>query len=142
MSKFLLATFFVAVAASAQTDGLVGGPSNDSCFGAIALGLGAHGPFDNVGASLAAAPGFASSGCTPTIGYGDPGSVDYGVADVFYSFTPDATGAVTVSTCRGDAVYGGVLPWLDTLLQVYDSWSCGVGPASMIACSNDAFGTT
>lgn len=115
---------------------------NDVVTGAFTLQLGENGPFENYGVLSPAEAGFANSGCLRPLGFGPPGTIDYGTADVFFKYTPSMTGPITVTTCGGDDLDGAPAVWLDTLLQVYDAWTPGVGPQSMVGCSEDALGTT
>jgi hypothetical protein len=107
---------------------------NDACIDAIPVGLGANGPFSNVGAFTANDVGFS----TPT----GPGCTlgNAGGSDVFFTYTADCDASLTVSTCGGNNVNEpGVLA--DTQLNVYDTWTCGVAGNTSIVCSDDFGGS-
>lgn len=89
------------------------GGGNDECAGAVALVEGANGPFSNVGSTTSA----------PTWPCGNGGS------DLWFSYTADCTGTLTVSTCTGTG--------FDTTLQIF---SGGCANLSSLACNDDACG--
>ena len=132
-----------AISGAGQINVVVYQRVNDVLSGALTVSLGENGPFENYGVMAPAEAGFANSGCLRPLGFGPPGTIDYGTADVFFKFVPSLTGPITVATCGGDNLDGSpAAVWLDTFLQVYDAWTPGVGPQSMVACSEDALGTT
>ena len=93
-----------------------GGPANDACANAIAVGEGAF-AFDNTGAIL--------DGPTACDGNMD--------TDVWFAYTPSASGTATIETC-GTA---GTLD--DTVLIVYDGGTC---PPSATCLASDDDGCT
>ena len=87
-------------------------PANDQCSGAIAL-------VGGVSATLNTAN--ATSTGDPTTGCGQLGK------GVWYSFTPNSSGTVTISTCGSD---------FDTAVSVY-SGTCGLLTALSGGCNDD-----
>lgn len=89
------------------------GPVNDNCLGAILVSAGSTVTTDTTGATSTGDP---TPSCQPDSG-----------AAVWYSFTPTATGPVTVSTCGSE---------FDTVLSVY-SGPCGTITPVAGACNDD-----
>jgi len=122
MNRYLVAVVIgtpvlAGSAASAETN-LSGGPPNDDCTDAIAVGVGST-PFDTTGAT--------------TDGPALPEACDEGfglqlVNDVWFAYTAPCTGTTTVSLC--DSTY-------DTRMAVYTDGNC---PGDIVACNDDACG--
>ena len=89
------------------------GPPNDQCMGAIALSTGVT-RTDNT--ANATSTGDPTPTCQSNFGKG-----------VWYSFTPNTNGTVTISTCASD---------FDTVLQIY-SGSCGALTPVPNGCDDD-----
>jgi hypothetical protein len=91
-------------------------PSNDDCAGAIPIGFGANGPYDNT---------FATDGAVvASCGTG-------GFKDLWFSYTATCSG-VTFDTCAPQ----GTIPNGDTIISVYDA--CG---GIELGCDDDSCGT-
>ena len=101
------ATLGLVCAAAAQ-------PANDLCASATVVGLGTT-AWDNTGAGTE-----GSASC----GFG----LQTGTADIWFRFTPAASGPHIFSTCAGGTI-------TDTIVSVYDT--CG---GSEVACNDDFCG--
>jgi V8-like Glu-specific endopeptidase len=88
-----------------------GGGSNDECAGAVVLVEGTNGPFSNVGSTT-------SAPIWPCVTGGN---------DLWFSYTADCNGTLTVSTCTGTN--------FDSTLQIF-SGSCA--SLTSLACNDDA----
>lgn len=104
-----LLTYFLVDDVSVQVTAPA--PTNDLCSGALPM---TAGTIYTINTSIATASGDPTPGCQPSFGKG-----------VWYSFTPSASGAVTVNTCGSD---------FDTVLAVYKG-TCGALTA--VACNDD-----
>jgi hypothetical protein len=93
-------------------------PFNDNCAGAAAVGIGAT-PFDSTGAN--------TDGPDEPGGCVIQGQTQIG-ADLWYSFTAECSGNLTVSTCGSS---------FDTKLAVYPGGGCPTGSGQYLACSDD-----
>ncbi|MEE9297018.1 MAG: hypothetical protein V3W34_18910 [Phycisphaerae bacterium] len=100
-----------ACAALATTD--CAEPFNDYCIDSLPIDLGAT-PFSNVSAT--------SDGPSPC---GDLGS------DIWYKYTADFMGPLTVSTCGSG---------FDTALAIYDGCTCRANEANLLDCNDDSCG--
>jgi hypothetical protein len=88
--------------------------NNDECSGAIALGIGPNGPFDNTGATYST----PASSCSTMN------------SDVWFSYTAPADGTLTVETSNAGA--GSIT---DTVMEAWDA--CG---GAVIQCNDDGAG--
>lgn len=93
-------------------------PANDACAAAATIGLGDT-PFTTVNATTDGPPHAACSS-------GGDNQVN---RDVWYRYTSDFDGELTVTTCG--------LAGFDTRLAVYAASSCPVGGASLLACNDN-----
>ncbi|MFQ5414815.1 MAG: M12 family metallo-peptidase, partial [Phycisphaerae bacterium] len=98
-----------------------GGPANDNCADAVTIPAGDT-AFDTNGATT---DGPSHPECD--FGFGDGGAV---MSDIWYAFTPDCDGDLTVSTCN-TANY-------DTKIAVYSGCSCP--PTNLLGCNDDGTG--
>ena len=89
-------------------------PANDTCAGAIALTNGVPYQMNTANATEAGDP---TPLCQTNFGKG-----------VWFTFTPDMSGTISLSTCNGD---------LDSVLQVYTG-SCGALTPMADSCNDDA----
>lgn len=105
-----------------QINNCLGSPSNDECINAIAIGTGIH--LLDTEAATTSLQNWDYNSCVDTVG-GDMG------ADVWFSYTAQSHGLLTISTCDPD---GG---W-DTDLAFYDG-NCSA--LDQLACSGDAPGS-
>ena len=96
------------------------GPANDECDAAIALTLDTPALGDNTFANTSTV--LSDAICGPFLGSG-------GASDVFYSFTPAASGDYLVNTC-GSA--------LDTVISVHTA--CPSTEVDLLACNDDFCG--
>lgn len=97
-----------------------GGPENDDCADAIAVGDGST-PFDTGGATTDGP--MLPAACNEGFGLSF-------VNDIWYAYTAPCTGTATVSLCGSS---------FDTRLAVYGDGNC---PGSIVACNDDACGTS
>lgn len=96
-------------------------PSNDDCANVIPISGAGLISFDSTGATtIDPSPTI----CTNT--YGSPGPEF--AADIWYCWTAECSGDVTIDTCGGTTV--------DTKLAVYDGCDCP--PVALLGCDDDA----
>ncbi|MCC7063578.1 MAG: hypothetical protein IT456_12295 [Planctomycetes bacterium] len=111
MRNITLSLLSAAVALSLGSQAIA---QNDDCTGAIAVTLGANGPFSNVGATTS----------TPALTCG------LGGADVWYSWVATGSGNLVVDLCGSG---------YDTVLGVYDG-AGGCGGLVLLGCNDDSCG--
>lgn len=99
-----------------------GGPANDDCANAIAVGNGST-AFDTTGATT---DGPAHAAC---LFFGN----DQVGQDIWFCYTADCDGTATFSLCTSD---------YDTKMAVYDGCACPVSDATLLACNDDACGVS
>lgn len=87
------------------------GPANDECTGALVVGNGASGPFDNFGASTSSPPWTCA-----------------GQFDVWFVYFAGGPGTLSVDTCGSS---------LDTVLEIFDGTG-GCGALASAGCNDDA----
>jgi hypothetical protein len=105
---------------------IMGGPANDFCDQAIEVMLGEAQPFNS---EQAITDGPIHPGNDVCFGFGS----NTVTADIWYTFTPDFSGAVEWNTC-GTANF-------DTRLAVYNAGvSCPLGDADLYVCNDDGPG--
>jgi len=102
---------------------LVGGVPNDECTAALQITGAGIFPFQNEGAALDGPPHAACSRNESNGGGDDIAS------DVWYCWTANCDGVVTVDTCGQTS--------LDTRLAVYDGCQCPHDDSSLLACNDD-----
>ena len=105
------ATSFLIDDVSVQVNVVSSPPTNDTCSGAIAMTAGTT---YTVGTASATSTGDPTPGCQGSFGKG-----------VWYTYTPTASGTVTISTCGSS---------FDTVLAVYTG-SCGT--LTPLDCNDD-----
>jgi hypothetical protein len=95
-------------------------PANDECSGAFPVTVGAN-PGNNYGATTGA-PVTSAAQCGTTLTGASGGN------DVFYRFTPSASGDYTIDTCSGVSY--------DTVLSIHSA--CPSDTSVTLACNDDA----
>lgn len=120
-SPSVLAFSFLVIAAAPSSTAQA--PANDECTGAIPLAIGTN--------PAPAASGNTYSNVGATLSAGFPAPCSTMNSDVFFSFTPAATGLYQIDTNTPATFTAGTDT--DTVVAVYDSCT----PTSELACDDD-----